>query len=163
MCNTKNTELIRQQLWCDVVTSNNGELTFDKILAEADKVVAEFDKRFDDKLRCKDDAPFDFRTKTSFLNSERAKHGFNPIETLNTDWEPTIINTSFKERPPLRDTTTYIERGLNPREVTRTESTQVKPIPPKDRAIKETGLFYEVKQFFGFKNNQDSFEWWQVK
>ena len=46
MCNTKNTELIRQQLWCDVVMSNNGELTFDKILAEADKVVAEFDKRF---------------------------------------------------------------------------------------------------------------------
>jgi len=52
MCNTKNTELIRQQLWCDIVTSNNGELTFDKILAEADKAVAEFDKRFNDKLAC---------------------------------------------------------------------------------------------------------------
>lgn len=52
MCNTKNTETIRQQLWCNVVTSNIGELTFDKILAEADKVVAEFDKRFNNKLNC---------------------------------------------------------------------------------------------------------------
>jgi len=52
MCNTNNTELIRQQLWCDIVTSNNGELTFDKVLADADKVVAEFDKRFNTKLSC---------------------------------------------------------------------------------------------------------------
>jgi len=167
MCNTKNTELIRQQLWCDVVKSNNGELTFDKILAEADKVVAEFDKRFNDKLRYKDDALFDFRTKTSLINLERKKHGLNPIETLNTDREPPIINTSLavdeferlkKEKLPLRDTTTYIERGLSPREVVRTESTQVKPVSPKDRVIKEIGLLYEIKQFFGFKNNQDSFE-----
>lgn len=71
MCNTKNTELIRQQLWCDVITSNNGELTFDMILTEADKVVAEFDKRFNDKLSSKDGLPFDFRTKTSFLDSGR--------------------------------------------------------------------------------------------
>lgn len=40
-----NTELIRQQLWCDVVRLNN-ELTFDAVVIEANKMVAEFDKRF---------------------------------------------------------------------------------------------------------------------
>lgn len=54
MCNTKNTEQIRQQLWCNVITSNNGELTFEKVLAEADKAIVEFDKRFNKKFVCKD-------------------------------------------------------------------------------------------------------------
>ena len=133
MCNTNNTELIRQQLWCDVVKQNSENLTLEKSLSVADKLLEEFDNRFVKKI--------DLSYKG------------------NTERTPPIVDTStIDKRKPLRDATTYIERGLNPREAVRTESPQVKPMSPKGRVIKETGLLYEVKQFFGFKNNQDSFE-----
>lgn len=71
MCNTKNTETIRQQLWCDVYTLYLKEMSHLESVKGANRAVEEFDKRFNDKLACKDDAPFNFATSIGgFKNNQ---------------------------------------------------------------------------------------------
>ena len=103
MCNTKNIEQIRQQIWCDFYLQTSKEVNNKDALLFADNALIEFDKRFNDKFETKETVRFVF--------------GSDRTEIINTDREPPIVDTStntYKQRKPLRDVTTYIERGLKP-------------------------------------------------
>lgn len=54
MCNTKNTEIIRQQLWCDVYTSYLKEMSHLESVKGANRAVEEFDKNFNSSLLSKE-------------------------------------------------------------------------------------------------------------
>lgn len=148
MCNIKNIEQIRQQLWCDVYLLSVKEVSPLESGKGADLALKEFDGRFinvcqgskvhDGEANQKviDATAFkDVATKYHVTAEEVSENLKRMIERKPlrdaTSYEddtsciegggvnpPNGIIFKAGERPPLRDTTTYIERGLNPKAYT---------------------------------------------